>query len=749
MHKCFFHKNHLWKNHVQTGQFNSPAVSSRQLLHYRCMKNHTILELRTSRSSKEPFEAAQSFFASIPKLKQGLFPTLLRQTESLSFEILVWDQSIYFLCIAPNRLSNYITGLLQTSYPNIVITPLTDDPLEHFAQNKESTQYADEQSSFFSFGEFHLKAGNSFPLKDFGDFKDVDPLGNILTTLSKAEGFDRIAIQLSLGKQENPRQKKQVEGEDGKNLETKKDLQKAYYCSLRVAVSSESKTRSGLLLETAAAGLQILSSERNALLVRQALLASRFRWHLLRRKVALGNKILLSISEMATLFHLPHEKLQHVPNIAWGKNLLGEAPQDLPVINKNTSAQDKKDINVFARAQHKNAQVVYGLKRPDRRRHFYVIGKTGTGKSTLLANMAINDLKNDEGLCVIDPHGDLVDILLDYIPKRRINDVVYFDPSDTARTVKINLFEGKNVEHRELIASGIVSIFQKLYSYSWGPRLEHILRNALLTLLKSETSKMSDIVELLTNKKFREKIIDQLDDDILKNFWKNEFGKMQDRQRSEAVAPILNKVGQFVSSPLVRNVVNASKSSFSIEEIMSEGKILLVNLSQGKLGEDNATLLGAMLITKIQLAAMGRVNIPEEERKDFFLYVDEFQNFATDSFIKILSEARKYRLNLVLANQYIAQIPEEVQKAIFGNCGSMASFVMGADDAESFEKEYGGKYSKEDLTSLNRYQIINRISIDNILSSAFPAYTLPLAKSSNQNREKVIKVSRERYATKR
>jgi len=266
--------------------------------------------------------------------------------------------------------------------------------------------------------------------------------------------------------------------------------------------------------------------------------------------------------------------------------------------------------------------------------------------------------------------------------------------------------------------------------------------------LKVDQARLSDILELLTNKKFRDNIVETLDDPILKSFWVDEYNMMQDRQRTESIASILNKVGQFVSSPIVRNIVNARKSSFSIEEAMSSGKIILVNLSQGKLGEDNATLLGSMMITKIQLAAMSRVNIPEEQRKDFYLYVDEFQNFATESFNKILSEARKYRLNLILANQYIAQIPEEVQKAIFGNCGSMMSFVMGAEDAQVFAKEFGDKYSTEDLVSLNRYQIINKLSIDNMVSKPFPAQTLALAKSSNLNRNKVIQVSGERYAKK-
>ncbi len=458
---------------------------------------------------------------------------------------------------------------------------------------------------------------------------------------------------------------------------------------------------------------------------------------------------LFSLDELASMFHLPTAEQAVIPNLAWGTKLLGEPPENLPILEKSSSAKEKNTINVYGRTIYKNHSVVYGLTKPDRRRHQYVIGKTGTGKSTLLANMAINDLKNNEGLCVIDPHGDLINILLDYIPAHRINDVIYFDPTDPEKTVKINLFEGENVAHRELIASGIVAVFKKLYGYSWGPRLEYILRNALLTLLKTDQARLSDIVELLTNARFRQQVLENLDDEILRKFWEFEFDAMHERQRTEATAPILNKVGQFVSSPIIRDVVNARKSSFSIEQAMDSGKIMLINLSQGRLGEDNAALLGAMMITKLQLAAMARVDRPEEKRRDFYLYVDEFQNFATESFTKVLSEARKYRLNLILANQYVAQIPEEVQKSIFGNCGSLVSFVMGADDAQVFTREFNNKYTPDELVSLGRFQIINKIAIDDTITDPFPGETLPLAKSSNHNREKVIKVSRERYASKK
>ena len=403
---------------------------------------------------------------------------------------------------------------------------------------------------------------------------------------------------------------------------------------------------------------------------------------------------------------------------------------------------------MFAKTEFKNQARIFGIKEADLRRHFYVIGKSGTGKSTLLSNMIINDLKHGKGVGVIDPHGDLVETVLNYIPKSRINDVIIIDPTDPEAVVKLNLFEGGSTVHRELIASGIVAIFQKLYAHSWGPRLEYILRNTLLTLL-SQNAKLEDILRMLTDAHYRAKVIDRMDDLVLKSFWEEEFNKLQERQRTEAISPILNKVGQFVTSPLIRNIVNTNQSSFSIEDAMNQGKILIVNLSQGKLGEDNTALLGAMLITKIQLAAMNRVYLPEEERRDFHLYIDEFQNFATTSFIKILSEARKYRLSLILANQYIAQIPDDIKAAIFGNVGSMASFILGAQDAEFMNKEFGNRYSQEDLVSLARYQIVVKLMIDNHSSNPFPAYTLPQASSANQNKEKVIKVSRERYAKRR
>ena len=707
------------------------------------LKNHSLFEVRTSKDAQQTPETAIQFFSTLPDLKKSIFSKITGKNENLSFEILVREQRISFIFCLPDRLVEYFKGAVYASYPEAVVQEIDFDPAVLIIEEKNQLELA----------SLKLKNKEYLPLKTYQDFNEIDPLSTLLSTLSKNEDKDTILIQM-LVRDSSDLWKTRVisneklEGHAQKELIKKKLDKRSLKVAFKIAVNSENKEKSRLLLENIAASYQsITQSEGNSLKLRKVLLNKEsFLKKMHKRSFSGSPTFHLTLEEIATLYHLPSELLSNIPNIAWGKNLLGEAPENLPIINKDSSEQSKNDTNVIAETVFKNKKVKYGLMRADRRRHVYVIGKTGTGKSTLLANMAINDLKHDEGLCIIDPHGDLVETLLNYIPKRRINDVIYFDPSDQERTVQINLFEGENVAHRELIASGIISVFQKLYGYSWGPRLEYILRNALLTLLKTEEAKLSDILDLLTNKKYRDKVLEKLDDPILMNFWVNEYNKMQDRQRNESIASILNKVGQFVSSPIIRNVVNTSKSSFSIEDLMNDGKILLVNLSQGRLGEDNATLLGAMMITKIQLAAMSRVDIPEEKRQDFYLYVDEFQNFATDSFNKILSEARKYRLNITLANQYIDQIPEEVRAAIFGNCGNIISFVMGAGDAEYFYREYGEKYSKEDLLSLDKHQIINKISINNVLSSPFPAYTLPIAKSINQNRDKVVRVSRERYA---
>lgn len=409
------------------------------------------------------------------------------------------------------------------------------------------------------------------------------------------------------------------------------------------------------------------------------------------------------------------------------------------------------DITSFAETTFRNKFIKFGIKRDDRRRHMYLIGKTGMGKSTILENMIVEDIRNGHGVAVVDPHGDLAEKVVEYIPTNRINDVIYFNPADSDYPIAFNILEHVDSHYRHLVASGLVGVFQKLWADSWGPRLEYILRNAILAVLDYPGSTLLAVTRMLSDKAFRKKVIERIEDPVVKAFWVNEFAGYNDKFASEAVSPIQNKVGQFLSSSLIRNIVGQVKSTIDMRKIMDEGKILILNLSKGRIGEDNSSLLGAMMITKIQLAAMSRVDIPESDRKDFFLYVDEFQNFTSDSFANILSEARKYRLNLTLAHQYIEQLSESVKFAVFGNVGTLIVFRVGAADAEALEPEFTPTFTIEDILNLPKYEMYLKLMIDGIASQPFSARGLPplLVSDKTGNVDKVIAVSRERYAKSR
>ncbi|TSC95870.1 MAG: hypothetical protein Athens101410_316 [Parcubacteria group bacterium Athens1014_10] len=408
---------------------------------------------------------------------------------------------------------------------------------------------------------------------------------------------------------------------------------------------------------------------------------------------------------------------------------------------------NNNDITIFAETNFRNQRKNFGIKRDDRRRHMYVIGKTGMGKTVLLENMAIADIQAGHGVAIVDPHGEFAQRVLDFIPSNRINDVIYFNPADLSNPIAFNVVEKVDPEHRSRVASGLVGVFKKIWSESWGPRLEYVLRNAILALLEYPNSTLLGIMRILVDKEYRKKVVANITDPMVKSFWTEEFIKYPDRFQSEAVAPIQNKVGQFLSSALIRNIVGQTKTTFDIREAMDEQKILILNLSKGAIGEDASSLLGAMMVTKIQLAAMSRVDIAEEKRKDFYLYVDEFQNFATDSFADILSEARKYRLNLIIAHQYITQVPEEVRDAVFGNVGTIITFRVGAQDAEFLEREFEPIFNVNDLVNLPKYNIYLKLMIDGITSDAFSASTLPpFPYPETINTEKILRISRERYA---
>lgn len=668
-----------------------------------------------------------------------------------SFEVLSVNTRIHFLMVVPEHFQRYVEGQMVAQYPKLLLTKISDYS-PHFLALPHAI------------GQMVMTAPFYLPLKTYKDVKEIDLLSSVVGQMAKLPGEYAAAIQLRIEPADASWQRycysllaKGVPDPHNPTGRTKahpharqieeKMSQTGFRTTIRILVASKSHSQADTMLDSLSHAFHVFTGgEGNSLLLRKPMF-----WQERKMEAALVNRTpygsgkyhILGSAELATVWHPPYQALAQIKNITWGSTLSGEAPENLPVATGNE--EEHKAINFIARTDFKNVSTVFGIKKEDRRKHLYIVGKTGTGKSTLIANMAINDMRNGEGMGIIDPHGDLCDIILDYVPSYRINDVAYLDPADFDHPFRLNPLEIGNEAYMDIISSGIVSIFYKLYHNSWGPRLEYILRNTLLTLLRVPNTTLLHIPELLANDEYRRRVVEKLDDKVLKAFWQNEFEKMGEKLRSEAISPILNKVGQFLASQTMRNILGHHKSTIDLAKMMDEGKVVIVNLSQGKLGEDNSALLGAMVITKMQLAAMSRVYVDEAKRRDFYLYVDEFQNFATSAFIKILSEARKYRLNLTLANQYIGQIEEDVQKAIFGNVGSLISFGVGAQDARSLSREFGGIYEEDELVHIGNYEIVTKLSIDNHTSRPFAARTLPLPQSRNQNRDKVIRSSRERY----
>ena len=409
--------------------------------------------------------------------------------------------------------------------------------------------------------------------------------------------------------------------------------------------------------------------------------------------------------------------------------------------------KEQKDnpITPFAIADWRGKSAVFGIKQKDRSGHIYIIGKTGTGKSTLIKNMLLSDIMQGNGFAIIDPHGDLAEEVLNFIPESRIQDVIYFNPADTEYPIAFNPLDKVDPESYHLVVSGLISVFKKIWPEFWGPRLEHILRHSILTLLEYPNSSLLDLPRLLTDKDFRAEVLKHVRNQHVRDFWFNEFEKYSAWLRSEAVSPILNKVGQFLTSAPLRNIVGQRENTFDLRLVMDEGKILIVNLAKGKIGEDNTALLGAMLVTKIQLAALSRADIPEENRRPFYLFVDEFHNFLTLSFADILSEARKYGLNVTLAHQYIEQLEDKMRAAVFGNVGTIISFRVGAEDAKYLAREFHPVFNETDLVNLPNHNVYLKLMIDGISSKPFSAVTLPPQRGEGTFKEKIVALTREKY----
>jgi len=716
-------------------------IQQAYLLYNEAMPELTTLLLKLPRNTQVTPEAAQTFLSTLTQINPpGLLDKLMGKNEKpFALEIATINQQIQFQITCHPDLVPFVETQIQASYPLVIIQKI-DDPLK---------------DTDFDVLKVFLSKGNYYPLATYNTFTDVDPMSSILSVLTKALENEVTVLQLVL-ETTSPRwqaqgynySQKGEKREDGTYTERtdasiikEKISYPGFLTSVRV-LSNANKTLSEL---SAALGV-FAKTDGNFFVTKKPSSFNKkpAKEKALKRLIFQGQ--IMNIMELATLWHLPSEKIK-TPGVVWGNAVLSEAPANLPA-SLDIKEEEKASINFFARTQFHNKETIFGIKDLDRLRHIWTVGKTGTGKSTMIANMAIDDFKKGRGVAIIDPHGDLCDDLLDYIPKSRINDTIYFNPADRDYSIVINPLEVTNREEAELVVSGLMSIFTKVWQNVWSARMEYILRNSFMTLAELPDATLEDVLKMLASQSFRNKTLQKIKDPALVNFWKDEYEKMPPNLQKEAIAPIQNKVGQFVTSPLIRRIIGMPKSSISLDEVMNQRKIFIANLSQGKLGEDNSALLGATLITKFELSAMRRADISKEDRVPFYLYVDEFQNFATDSFIKILSEARKYGLALTLANQYMGQLPEQITKAILGNAGSIISFAVGANDAAIIHKEFSEVFSEGDLVNLQNFQIATKLMIDGHSSRPFLATTLPLPKSVNQNRNKVIKVSRERYARK-
>jgi hypothetical protein len=745
---------------------------------YEEVRNPVIMQVLVPRENDKTPLAAEQMFASL----HGLLGDSKRCEDVIGFEIVSsGDKGIRFFVVSPQHLAKFVEGQVYAQYPNADIKYVQDYTLEKGFN-----------SSYVTTGEVEFVKDYIFPIKTFRDF-EVDPLAAITGAISDLHPGENAWIQFLIRPVTNfwqEESKKYItairEGKDldegffnklgkllqgiGKTLASSEDdsakkeivrlapgqeeelsqienkmLKVGFEFVIRIVTKAEDQIRSEQILRDSVASFKQfttahLNSFSYSLEEREA---KQIYTDFVKRKLPEDTIDIMNIEELASVFHMPNISVE-TPNIAWSRSKKLEPPMNLPTENDY-------GVSVFAETDYREHKTKFGIKPEDRRRHFYLLGKTGVGKSTVFKNMFIADVLRGEGACFVDPHGEAVEELLDFIPPERIDDVVYFDPTDIDNPVGFNMLELEDKSQRDLIADGVVEVFKKQFGDSWGPRLQYILTNAVSTLLEAQNTTLLAVIRILIDNNYRKFVLKQVDDPILLQFWEEEFAQMSSNRRlvTEAVAPIQNKVGRFISSAVIRNIIGQVKSTINLREIMDEGKILLVNLAQGKLGEETASLLGGMIITRLQSTAMERTDQSFEDRRDFYLYVDEFQNFATVSFAKILSEARKYKLNLTMTNQYIDQLPLEVRQAIFGNVGTLGSFVVSQSDAAILEKEFAPDVTADDLVSLDAHAMYIKLCIDGMTSVPFSAKSLPPRYIPYGLKKEVIEASREKYSVER
>ena len=739
-----------------------------------------LLSLEIPRTNDKKELAAEQMLAALhgilsPKRELRLSG---HSQEHISLEMSAIGGRIRFYIWTPRHLQAFVEGQIYAQYPTVHIYEQTVDYAERPL----------EQPVVYS-SELSLTAHDSLPIKTFPSF-EVDPLAAITATLAKLDkDGEEVWIQIMArpiadewhkrGSKQANRIKKgggvagpagggylgQIFGALIKPPEVTKGSTGAAELSerdkSRIHAIEEKSTKLGYQVKVRIiyAGPDQYTAKHRM----QAMVGAFKQFNTTnlngftnkkpsfnREKIAeyrarffIDSGFILNIEELASLFHLPHTTVE-TPNIVWATTKTAEPPSNIPT--QESLTPDK--VSLFGVTNFRGTNTIFGIDRADRSRHMYIIGQTGTGKSGLLELLTLSDVYYDQGMAIIDPHGDYATNILKFIPERRLKDVVYFNPADNEFPIGFNPLEVTDPNLKNHTSSELVGVLKRMFE-SWGPRLEYILRYTILALLDYPESTMLDITRMLTEKGFRDDVIAHVGDPVVRNFWTIEFASWNEKFASEAVAPVLNKIGAFTANPMLRNIVGQPKSTINMRQLMDEGKILIVNLSRGVVGEDNAAILGALMVTKIQLAAMSRANVPIEQRRPFYLYVDEFQNFATDSFAVILSEARKYGLILTVANQYVAQMSQIVRDAVFGNVGSMVSFRVGADDGAFLSKYFMPQFEAQDMIQLHNRYFVATMTIGGEKTPPFSGSSLNIPQNQSDFTAQIIEWSRATYAVKK
>lgn len=669
-----------------------------------------LLAVAVPRDNEIKIDAAEQMFSSLYSIYKGGTFSILKPQEHFSFEIVAQPEEIKFYISCPRSLQDLVEKQVHGAYPGADVREV-----------EEYNIFSEEGK--LAFAALKLKSSSYYPIKTYKELA-TDPLSQITSALAKMRPGEGAAIQIlaipaggkwkASGKRFVSKTKQEELKSEGKMVPDPKKMEAVenktakagFEVLVRIVVSAQNEEDAKIHLDNIKSTFAQFSSEYNSFTTSSIHFKKQFLVDFVYRYQPLFGKMgVLNSEELASIFHLPNKTVE-TPGIFWVNAKRAPAPAQIP----------SSGLHLGRSVYRGTTKEVY-VSEDDRRRHFYIVGKTGTGKTELLKYMVMQDIKDGQGVAFIDPHGDAAEDILAQIPPERAEDVIYFNPADTERPIGMNMLEAQTEQEKHFVATYIIGLMYKLYDPHKtgiiGPRFEHAIRNAMLTVMSEPGNTFVEVVRVLTDARFVQELLPKVGDPVVRRYWTDQIAQTADFHKSEVLDYIVSKFGRFVTNRMIRNIIGQSKSAFNLREIMDNKKILIVNLSKGRIGEENSNFLGLVLVPKILVAAMSRQDVGEEQRPDFFLYVDEFQNFATETFADILAEARKFRLNLIVANQFIGQIEEEVKNAVFGNVGTLISFRVGVTDANYLQHEFTPTFNETDLINIERFQAYAKTIVRN------------------------------------